>query len=138
MMNLEKSLQRFRSLGREMRLQLLLQYARRFPELPPDLREAREAGLNRVPECQTPLFLWVSVRDGAVEILADAPENAPTVRGFVGFLMETLNGEPAEEVSKLPDDLLDQMGLGEVLGVVRTQGLRSVIQRVKKDVARAS
>ena len=138
MTNLEKSLQRFRSLGREIRLQLLLQYARRFPELPPDLREAREAGLNRVPECQTPLFLWVSVRDGAVRILADAPENAPTVRGFVGFLMETLNGEPAEEVSRLPDDLLDQMGLGEVLGVIRTQGLRSVIQRVKRDVARAS
>ncbi len=137
-MNLEKNLGRFRSLGREMRLQLLLQYARRFPELPPDLQEARDAGLNRVPECQTPLFMWVSVRDGAVRILADAPSNAPTVRGFMGFLMESLNGEPAEEVGRLPDDLLDQMGLGEVLGVIRTQGLRSVIQRVKRDVARAS
>jgi cysteine desulfuration protein SufE len=134
---LETSLQRFRSATREMRMQLLLQYAKRFPELPPDLQEARDAGLNRVQECQTPVFLWVSVREGKVTLLADAPRDAPTVRGFMGFLMEAIDGATAEEVSRLPDDLLDQMGIGEVLGVMRTQGLGSVIRRVKRDVARA-
>lgn len=134
----EKGTQRFRMLSREMRLQLLLQYAKKFPDLPAELREARDAGLNRVAECQTPLFLWVSVQDGVVNLIADAPANAPTVRGFMGFLMEAVNGERAEDVRELPDDLLDQMGMGEVLGVLRTQGLRSVIQRVKKDVNRAS
>jgi len=134
---LEKSLHRFRSATREMRMQLLLQYARKFPDLPQDFVEARDAGLNRVQECQTPLFLWVGVREGKVTIIADAPPDAPTVRGFMGFLMETLNGAPPEEVSHLPDDLLDQMGIGEVLGIMRTQGLGSVIRRVKRDVARA-
>lgn len=137
MIPLEKSLQRFRSAPREMRMQLLLQYARRFPELPQELQEARDAGLNRVQECQTPLFLWVSVREGKVTLIADAPRDAPTVRGFMGFLMESLNGASSEDVSHLPDDLLDQMGIGEVLGVMRTQGLGSVIRRVKADVARA-
>lgn len=137
MIPLEKSLQRFRSAPREMRMQLLLQYARRFPELPQELQEARDAGLNRVQECQTPLFLWVSVREGKVTLIADAPRDAPTVRGFMGFLMESLNGASSEDVSRLPDDLLDQMGIGEVLGVMRTQGLGSVIRRVKADVARA-
>lgn len=134
---LEKSLHRFRSATREMRMQLLLQYARKFPDLPLDLVKARDAGLNRVQECQTPLFLWVGVREGKVTIIADAPPDAPTVRGFMGFLMETLNGAPPEEVIHLPDDLLDQMGIGEVLGIMRTQGLGSVIRRVKQDVARA-
>jgi cysteine desulfuration protein SufE len=137
MIPLEKSLQRFRSAPREMRMQLLLQYARKFPELPQELQEARDAGLNRVQECQTPLFLWVSVREGKVTLIADAPRDAPTVRGFMGFLMESLNGASSEDVSHLPDDLLDQMGIGEVLGVMRTQGLGSVIRRVKADVARA-
>jgi len=118
-------------------MQLLLQYARKFPELPHELQEARDAGLNRVQECQTPLFLWVSVREGKVTLIADAPRDAPTVRGFMGFLMESLNGASSEDVSRLPDDLLDQMGIGEVLGVMRTQGLGSVIRRVKADVARA-
>jgi cysteine desulfuration protein SufE len=137
MIPLEKSLQRFRSAPREMRMQLLLQYARKFPDLPQELQEARDAGLNRVQECQTPVFLWVGVREGKVTLIADAPRDAPTVRGFMGFLMESLNGASSEDVSRLPDDLLDQMGIGEVLGVMRTQGLGSVIRRVKADVARA-
>jgi cysteine desulfuration protein SufE len=134
---LEENLERFRSLDREMRMQLLLRYARKFPDLPEELREARDAGLNRVQECQTPLFLWVSVKDGAVTLHADAPRDAPTVRGFMGFLMETLNGAPAREVAELPQDLLERMGIGEVLGVMRTQGLGSVIHRIRRDVARA-
>jgi cysteine desulfuration protein SufE len=137
MNRLEEKLTRFRSLNREMRLQQLLSYARRFPELPEELAEARDAGLNRVAECQTPLFLWVGVQDGKVQLHADAPRDAPTVRGFMAFLMETLNGQDAREVAMLPSDLLDRMGIGEVLGVMRTQGLGSVLHRVKNDVARA-
>jgi cysteine desulfuration protein SufE len=137
MTDLERSLARFRTLTREMRLQLLLQYAKRFPELPEALHEARDAGLNRVEECQSPLFLWVGVEDGAVHIHADAPREAPTVRGFMGFLMEQVNGASPGEVEALPMDLLDRMGLGEILGVTRTRGLSAVLQRLKTDVRRA-
>lgn len=133
---LEKTLSRFRGLSREMRLQLLLNYARKFPELPPELREARDEGLNRVEECQTPLFLWVGVEDGKVRIHSDAPAEAPTVRGFMGFLMEQLNGRTPEEVEALPTDLLERMGLGEVLGVMRTNGLSHVLIRIRRDVNR--
>lgn len=131
-------LDRFRSLSPELRLQWLLRYAKNFPPLPKELAEARDAGLNRVEECQTPLFLWVAVRDGVVTLHADAPRDAPTVRGFVGFLMEVLNGAPAAEVAQLPLDLLDRMGLGEVLGVLRTQGLGSVIRRIRAAARAAS
>jgi cysteine desulfuration protein SufE len=137
MTRLERTLERFRTLDREMRLQLLLQYAKRFPPLPEELREARDAGLNRVAECQTPLFLWVSVRDGIVTLHADAPREAPTVRGFMGFLMDAVDGAAVEEVASIPLDLLERMGLGEVLGIMRTQGLGSVLQRIRRDVARS-
>ena len=135
---LEKKVQRFRALPREMRLQALLAHAKRFPELPADLREARDRGLGRVEECQTPLFLWVGVEDGKVRIHADAPREAPTVRGFVGFLVEALNGSEAAAIGEVPEDLMDQMGLGEVLGPQRTRGLGSVIRRIRRDVSRAT
>jgi len=136
---LEKRLERFRSMGKEMRMQLLLGYAKRFPDLPEGLREARDQGLGKVEECQTPLFLWVAVaEDGAVHIHADAPREAPTVRGFVGFLIESLEGRSAAEIAELPEDLLDRMGMGEILGVMRTQGVGAVARRIKHDVARAS
>lgn len=139
MSDLEKKLERFRAMGREMRMQLLLNYAKRFPELPEELRAARDEGLGRIDECQTPLFLWVSVgEDRVVRLHADAPREAPTVRGFVGFLMDVLDGRTAEDVAALPDDILERMGLGDILGVMRTQGLGAVVRRIKRDVARAA
>ncbi len=137
MSDLEEGLSRFRRLNREMRLQLLLNYARKFPDLPQELEAARDAGLNRVEECQTPVFVWVGVDDTKVVMHAYAPREAPTVRGFMGFLMERLQGAPAEEVRNLPNDLLERMGLGEVLGPTRTRGLTSVVDRIRRDLARA-
>ena len=110
---LEKKVERFRALPRELRLQALLGQAKRFPELPVELREARDRGLGRVEECQTPLYLWVGVEDGRVRIHADAPREAPTVRGFVGFLVEALDGGDPASIVDLPDDLMDRMGLSE-------------------------
>jgi len=75
---------------------------------------------------------------GTVQIHADAPKEAPTVRGFVGFLMDVLNGQPASAVAELPDDLMERMGLDEILGVMRTRGLGAVLYKVKKDAARAA
>jgi len=139
MSTLDEKLLRFRTLSREMRLELLLKYSKDFPELPGWLTELRDEGLGRVEECQTPLFLWISVNDaGTVQIHADAPKEAPTVRGFVGFLMDVLNGQPASAVAELPDDLMERMGLDEILGVMRTRGLGAVLYKVKKDAARAA
>jgi cysteine desulfuration protein SufE len=138
MSELADGLERFRRLNREMRLQLLLNYAKKFPDLPPELEEARDAGLNKVEECQTPLFLWLGVdEDGAVTIHSFAPREAPTVRGFMGFLMEQLQGASVEEVEALPRDLLERMGLSEVLGPVRTRGLSAVLDRIRRDLSRA-
>ena len=132
-----RKVERFRSLPRELRLQALLTHAKRLPELPPELREARDRGLGRVEECQTPLYLWIGVEQGTVRIHAEAPREAPMVRGFVGFLIEGLEGVEATSVAGLPADLLERMGLAEVLGVVRSRGLGAVVQRMRRDVARA-
>jgi cysteine desulfuration protein SufE len=134
---LENKVQRFRALSRELRLQAVLGYAKRFPELPPQLVDARDRGLGRVEECQTPLYLWVGVEEGKVRIHADAPREAPTVRGFVGFLVEALDGADPSVVAELPDDLMERMGLAEVLGVVRSRGLGAILGRIRRDVARA-
>ena len=135
---LEKKIERFRALSPELRLQALLAHSNRFPELSDELRAARDRGLGRVEECQTPLFLWVGVEEGRVRIHADAPREAPTIRGFVGFLVEALDGGPVSAVADLPEDVMDRMGLNEVLGPLRTRGLGTVIRRLRRDVARAS
>jgi sulfur transfer protein SufE len=43
-----------------------------------------------------------------------------------------LNGADPATVGNIPGDLLDQLKLGEALGMTRTQGLSAVVQRVKR------
>ena len=132
MNQLEKTFQRFQSADRQTRLELLLDLSKRLPPLPERYHAARDQGLNRVPECQSAVFLWTELDDGRVRLHADAPPEAPTVRGFVALLGRAVDGATPEEVAGIPGDLLDQLGLSETLGMTRMQGLTAILQRVKQ------
>ena len=78
--------------------------------------------LHRIVECQTPTFIWVELVDGRVQIHADVAPEAPTVKGFVGILVDAFSGQPPETVLATPPDLLQRLGLLESLGMVRMRG----------------
>ena len=137
MPSLETLIPRFRNADRTTRLETLLDYARKLPPLPERLAAEKALGHNLVHECQTPVFLWTEVANGAVHIYADVPPESPTVRGFVSLLIRGLEGATPEEVARVPNDLLDQLGLTETLGMNRTQGLTAILHRVKRGIAGA-
>ncbi|HEU4830407.1 MAG TPA: SufE family protein [Gemmatimonadales bacterium] len=135
MARLETIIRRFQQADRDTRLETLLDYARKLPPLPERLVEARAAGLNRVHECQTPVYLWVDAGEGPediVEIHADVPRESPTVRGFLSLLIQGLQGMTRAEVAALPGDLLDQLRLTETIGMNRTQGLSAIVTRIRR------
>ena len=132
---LTRTLQRFRSADRQTRLELLLDYSKRLPPLPPHLIAARDQGLNLVHECQSPVYLYLEREAGGVRLHADAQREAPTVRGFVSLLARAVEGEPATEAAALPPDLLDQLGLTEALGMTRMQGLTAIVARIRRMAA---
>lgn len=131
-------MRRFRAADRDTRLEALLDFSRKLPPLPERYHAARDQGANRVPECQTPVFLWTELEGGAVHLHADVPRESPTVRGFVAILVTALDGASPAAVQAVPNDLLDRLGLTEVIGMTRTQGLSAVLQRVKRAVAAAA
>ena len=135
MPTLDTIIPRFKAADRSTRLETLLDYSRKLPPLPERLETEKERGEHRVHECQTPVFLWVELEDGKVHIHADVPRESPTVRGFISLLARTLEGAAPEDVARIPDDLLDQLGLSETLGMTRTQGLTAILQRIKRSVA---
>jgi cysteine desulfuration protein SufE len=135
MPRLDTIVRRFQQADRDTRLETLLDYSRKLPPLPERYADARAAGLNRVHECQTPVFLWVDAGERAsdpVEIHADVPRESPTVRGFVALLIHGLQGMTRAEVAALPVDLLDQLRLGETIGMNRTQGLSAIVGRIRR------
>jgi cysteine desulfuration protein SufE len=120
----------------EERKEILIDFARSLPPLPERFVPLKDAS-HRVHECQSPVYLFVELEDGRVTLHADAPLEAPTVRGFVSLLVEGLKGATAADVLALRNDLLTRLGLPELLGMLRLNGLSGVLNRVKAEVARA-
>ena len=132
---LDRYVARLGAADRETRLETLLDLSRQLPPLPPGLDDATAREAHRVPECQTPVHLWVEVTGGAVRLHAEVPRESPTVRGFVALLVRALDGATPAEVAAVPDDLLHALGLDDALGMTRTQGLSAIVRRIKRAVA---
>ncbi|HZZ72893.1 MAG TPA: SufE family protein [Pirellulales bacterium] len=113
------------------RLELLLEFAEGLPPLPPRLQAEKDAGEHRVPECMTPVFLWVELDRGKVRIFGDVAPEAPTVKGFVGIMAEVFSGAAPAEVLSTPSDLVEKLGLVQALGMQRMHGLHAILHRVR-------
>jgi len=117
------------------RLELLLDFSRSLPELPPEKKKEMLEGKNKVHECASPVFLWVSAIGGKVHIDAYVDPDAPTVKGFVSLLIECFEGMDIAQVSEFPDDLPRLMGISQSLGMQRSAGLTGIVNRIKKNAA---
>lgn len=125
----------FTDAPKEFRLEALLDYSRRLPELPERFTQDPDL-LEPVPECQTPFFLATEVdEDGAVHLYFSAPPESPTVRGYAGLLLDGLEGARAEEILAVPDDFYFGMGLEEVVTPLRLRGMGAILARLKRQVA---
>ncbi|HWI33216.1 MAG TPA: SufE family protein [Lapillicoccus sp.] len=133
---LEEIAEDFSSASSPEKLQLLLEFSDELPELPERYRGHDEL-LERVPECQAPLFLVVEVSDDPdreVHLFFHAPAESPTTRGFAGILHEGLDGLPASEVLAVPDDAPYRFGLGEAVSPLRLRGMVAMLSRIKRQV----
>lgn len=120
------------------RLELLLEFAEKLAPLPARFEAERDAGLGRVQECQTPVFLWVEVCDRVVRVYADVAPEAPTVKGFVSILVDIFSGTTTEEVLAAGSNLVHRFGLAEALGMVRMRGLQAIARHIRHKVAQAA
>ena len=135
---LDEIISEFADLEPRERLELLLEFAENLAALPAKYQAERDAGLHRIPECQTPTFIWVELIDGKVQIHADVAPEAPTVKGFVGILVDAYSGATPEDVLATPPDMLKRLGLLESLGMVRMRGLAAVQHYIRQQVSKAA
>lgn len=128
----------FQQADQQLRLELLVDYANKLPSLPPQLETERELGLNQLPECRTPVHLWVEADPVmGTELHAHAREEAPTVRGILSVLVHGCRGAPPKQVAELPSDLIQQLGLDEVLRMQRQIRINLVLERIRREVPEA-
>lgn len=125
----------FRMSPKQMRLQMLLDYANSLPALPARYAEAHDT-LERVEECQTPFFVAAELDGNRVHLFFDAPLEAPTTRGYAGILAEGLDGATVDEILATPPDFALAMGLGELVSPLRLRGMGAILARIKRQVVR--
>jgi cysteine desulfuration protein SufE len=121
----------FTSLSDSDRLQLLLEYADDLPEPPARFGENPEL-MERVEECQAPVFIAVEGNSDRVEIFFSAPREAPTTRGFASVLNTVCNLRSAQEILDLTDDFPSMLGLDKLISPLRVRGMRGMLFRIKR------
>ena len=128
---LQEIVDEFAEVDRTERLDLLLDYSRSLRPLP-----ARPEGveLERVPECQTPLFVQTELEGDAVHLFFAAPDEAPTSKGFAGIIHAGLDGCTVDEILSTPSDFASGMGLADVVSPLRMRSVGAILARVKRQL----
>lgn len=131
---LQQTVDDFQAMEEQDRLQLLLEFADELPELPPRYAEHPDL-LERVVECQSPVFLFVEVDDHVhVHVHATAPPESPTTRGFASILAQGLEGASAEEALAVPADMPRMLGLDRVVSPLRLRGMSGMLSRIQRQI----
>ena len=124
----------FTELGIKDRLQLLLEFSNELPDLPAHYAEHPDL-LERVEECQSPVFIFVDVDpQSVVRLYATAPPESPTTRGFASILVQGLGGLTVAEVLSVPDDYPSDLGLTEAVSPLRIRGMTAMLGRIKRQI----
>ena len=123
----------FLDLGDKDKIQLLIEFAEELPELPSRYAEHPEL-LEKVEECQSPVYIFVEVENNTVSVFATAPEQAPTTRGFASILAQGLTGLSVEEALGVPDDFPSTLGLNTLISPLRVRGMTGMHWRMKRQI----
>lgn len=129
----ESLIEDFNSIGIKDRLNLLLEFSENLPELPSRYAEHPDL-LERVEECQSPIFLFVEVSDGIVRLFFTAPAESPTTRGFASILHAAMDGLTVDQTLAVDDDFPSKIGLTEAVSPLRIRGMRGMLARIKRQV----
>ncbi|MFJ4164158.1 SufE family protein [Microbacterium sp. NPDC089698] len=115
------------------RLQLLLEFSNELPAVSDEVAAHPEM-TERVAECQSPVYIYLELADGAVTMHATAPAEAPTTRGFASILAQGIAGLSPEAVLAIPDDFPQSIGLTRVVSPLRISGMTGMLMRAKRQV----
>lgn len=104
----------------------LLEISADLPHIP----EQEKTEKNRVPGCQSGVWLVLSFEDGKVKVLADS--DALIIRGILSIIVSVLDGRTPEEIVKYEPHFIEETNLREQISTDRFRGIQSVIKSIQQ------
>jgi cysteine desulfuration protein SufE len=105
----------------------------------PAFPEEQRTDANKVPGCVSQVWLTTNVGGGADPVISfQGDSDAHIVRGLVAIMLALFSGRHASEIAATDaEGELKQLGLNEHLTPQRSNGLRSMVRRIKHDAEAA-
>lgn len=129
--SIDRVLKLFRSMGREEKMQALVQYSKKLEPLPERFKDL-DRGAFTIPECMTRVDIIPEVRGGKLHFYADLNvRQSPTIAAVLAIIFTAVNGQPPSTTLGIPQDfvriLMESIGLG-----AREPGLNAMVTRLKR------
>ncbi len=117
----------------EDRYRYVIELGRDLPPLP----EADRTEANKVRGCASQVWLVTEIDPVSKVMRFRGDSDAHIVKGLVAILLTVMNGKTATEIAASdPLAVFDGLGLKEHLTPQRSNGLASMVARIKADAAR--
>lgn len=129
---LQETLEDFDFLDRNERVEMLIELADRFREVPPSVATRPFEEEHRVPRCESQAFVWAEDQaDGRLKFhfAVENPQGL-SAKAFAVLLDESLSGEPLEEILAVPGDIVFTL-FGRDISMGKGEGLTGMLSMVK-------
>ena len=123
---------------RNERIQLLIDIAERFRDVPPRLAQRPFPEEHRVPACESEAYVWGEPRPDGTLDFHFAVENPQGIsaRAMAVLLGDSLSGAPLDQVAAVPQDVVYRV-FGRELSMGKSMGLMSMVGMVSALAKRA-
>lgn len=115
---------------RSERIQLLIDIAERFREVPESVAQRPFSDERKVPGCESEAYVWVGKDDGKPKFYF-AVENPQGIsaKAMAAILDETLSGEDPQVVASVSGDVVYEI-FGRELSMGKSMGLMGMVSMV--------
>ncbi|MCX8998489.1 SufE family protein [Rhizobiaceae bacterium BDR2-2] len=105
----------------------------------PDLPESEKTAEHKVQGCASQVWLVSETGDGDDPVITfRGDSDAHIVRGLVAIVLAVYSDHKASEIARTDAlDIFNSIGLVEHLSSQRANGLRSMVNRIRDEAARA-
>ncbi|HOY38471.1 MAG: SufE family protein [Bacteroidales bacterium] len=103
----------------------LIDIGNELAEMSPELKTDD----NLISGCQSKVWIYAEMKDGKVYYAADS--DAIITKGIASLLIKVLSGQPATDIYTSDLYFIGKIGLDQHLSPTRSNGLLSMIKRMK-------
>jgi cysteine desulfuration protein SufE len=115
------------------RIDLLVDFAEKFKEVPPEIAKKPFPEENKVPFCESGAYVWkIKQPDNTIKLFfaVDNPQGV-SAKALSSILEQTVSGREEEVIKNIPDDLVYKI-FGQSLSMGKNMGLAGIVQMVKR------